>query len=137
MEGNYNYSCDGPQCDIAVLTSYQNNVTTECNAANNKNNFSQLPFALNLCLRVGDGQYDSGPYRIAKCDFDTNVFSMWEYSDESCSTLINGSTFDNFRCEWDFYWVNECSQAPDTTTIEPTDVIVPTTSIPKNPSKSP
>eukprot|EP01084_Bolivina_argentea_P045799 84283_1 len=47
MKGNYNYSCDGPQCDIAVLTGYQNNVTTECNAANNKNNIpvTQRPFA--------------------------------------------------------------------------------------------
>eukprot|EP01084_Bolivina_argentea_P166633 289262_1 len=119
MEGNYNYSCDGPQCDIAVLTSYQNNVTTECNAANNKNNIPvyQRPFALNLCLRVG-GKSGSGLYRIAKCDFDTNVFSMWEYSDESCSTLIQNST-------WNYIYFHcvKCSRAADTTTIEPKNAI--------------
>eukprot|EP01084_Bolivina_argentea_P259949 438839_1 len=130
---SYTYSCSGISCNIAWINVYRPNGNTESNCS--KSNIGEFllfrPYVLDLCLKFGSG-YD---YRIASCDFDTNIITFANYNDSACTELTdteifnqNGSYCDTNGAFWDFVCVNNgnattSSPTSSTTTESSTSIM--------------
>ena len=111
-------SCDGIGCNYALWTWYamddpNSNTCDRPNITENTIPSIYRPYALDLCLRVGDGVRYSTPYRMMTCDYMTNTVTTTGYNDSECTQQLSIESASNPSCS-DGYWQDwECFNMED------------------------